>query len=305
MLFLFLAELRTAFVVLFSIPLTFLVSFIIMDFAGMSSNLMSLGGLAFSVGMVVDATIVVAENARRHLAEAKPGEKRIHVINQAIQEVVRPISFSILIVALILIPLFTLQGMEGKMFIPLAQTMLISMLVSLLIAMIIIPAISESLLPAGKEYEFPFVAWFHRLYCRILALFLKLKWAAIAVSFAGLIFTAMLATRLGTDFMPELDEGAIAINSVRLPNASLAGSVKVADEIDRLLMKIPEVERWLQTGRRNIRTDGPEQTDFVIMLSCEAFPQDAAKRSHRKHQNRSRRGPRAASLLLTANRFAC
>lgn len=281
-LFLFLAELRTAIIVLFSIPLTFLVSFIIMDFAGMSSNLMSLGGLAFSVGMVVDATIVVAENARRHLAEAKPEEKRIRVINQAIQEVVRPISFSILIVALILIPLFTLQGMEGKMFIPLAQTMLISMLVSLLIAMIIIPAVCESLLPGGKEYEFPFVAWFHKLYCKILTLFLTFKWAAIAVSIAGLVFTAMLATRLGTDFMPELDEGAIAINSVRLPNASLAGSVKVADEIDRLLMKIPEVETVVaKTGRAEISEDpmGPEQTDFVIMLkSREVFPQRRSKK---------------------------
>ncbi|HPT48069.1 MAG TPA: efflux RND transporter permease subunit, partial [Candidatus Rifleibacterium sp.] len=277
-LFLFLAEFRTAIVVLFSIPLTFLASFIFMDLAGMSSNLMSLGGLAFSVGMVVDAAIVVTENARRHLAHAKPGETRISVVNAAIQEVIRPVSFSIFIVALILIPLFTLQGMEGKMFIPLAQTMLIAMLVSLLIALVIIPGICESLLPHGKEYEFPFVAWFHRLYNRTLNLLLRFQWVTIIVSVLGLLATASLAAHLGTDFMPELDEGAIAINSVRLPNASLAGSVKLADEIDRMLLKeVPEIETVVgKTGRAEISEDpmGPEQTDFVIMLkSKEIYPQ--------------------------------
>lgn len=281
-LFLFLAELRTAIVVLFSIPLTFLVSFIIMDLSGMSSNLMSLGGLAFSVGMVVDATIVVTENARRHLALAKPGETRLLVISRAIAEVVRPVSFSILIVALILIPLFTLQGMEGKMFIPLAQTMLISMVVSLLIALIVIPAVCESLLPHGREYEFPFIAWFHRLYGRILNLLLRFQWLTICVSVAGLLATGSLAATIGTDFMPELDEGAIAINSVRLPNASLAGSVKLADEIDRMLLKsVPEIETVVaKTGRAEISEDpmGPEQTDFVIMLkSREEYPQRRPK----------------------------
>ncbi|HNX77866.1 MAG TPA: CusA/CzcA family heavy metal efflux RND transporter, partial [Candidatus Rifleibacterium sp.] len=281
-LFLFLAEFRTAIVVLFSIPLTFLASFIFMDLAGMSSNLMSLGGLAFSVGMVVDAAIVVTENARRHLAHAKPGETRISVVNAAIQEVIRPVSFSIFIVALILIPLFTLQGMEGKMFIPLAQTMLIAMLVSLLIALVIIPGICESLLPHGKEYEFPFVAWFHRLYNRTLNLLLRFQWVTIIVSVLGLLATASLAAHLGTDFMPELDEGAIAINSVRLPNASLAGSVKLADEIDRMLLKeVPEIETVVgKTGRAEISEDpmGPEQTDFVIMLkSKEIYPQRRPK----------------------------
>lgn len=286
-LFLFLAEFRTAIVVLFSIPLTFLASFIVMDLAGMSSNLMSLGGLAFSVGMVVDATIVVTENARRHLAHARPGETRISVVSRAIQEVVRPVSFSILIVALILIPLFTLQGMEGKMFIPLAQTMLIAMLVSLFIALIIVPALSESLLPQGKEYEFPFIAWFHRLYGRTLNLLLKFQWTTITLSLVGLLITGSLATSLGTDFMPELDEGAIAINSVRLPNASLAGSVKVADEIGKMLKVVPEIETVVgKTGRAEISEDpmGPEQTDFVIMLkSREKFPNGRRKAEVTEH----------------------
>ncbi|KAF1079472.1 MAG: CzcABC family efflux RND transporter, transmembrane protein [Candidatus Rifleibacterium amylolyticum] len=286
-LFLFLAELRTAFVVLFSIPLTFLVSFIIMDLAGMSSNLMSLGGLAFSVGMVVDATIVVTENARRHLSLAKPGETRMAIVSKAIQEVVRPVSFSIFIVSLILIPLFTLQGMEGKMFIPLAQTMLIALLASLGIALLIVPALGESLLPMGKEYEFPFVSWFHRMYGYTLNICLKYAWTTIAISLLLLIGTGSLATRLGTDFMPDLDEGAIAINSVRLPNASLAGSVKVADEIGRMLKVVPEIETVVgKTGRAEISEDpmGPEQTDFVIMLkSRHDFPQGRSKAEVTEH----------------------
>ncbi|PKL40381.1 MAG: CusA/CzcA family heavy metal efflux RND transporter [Candidatus Riflebacteria bacterium HGW-Riflebacteria-1] len=286
-LFLFLAELRTAAVVLFSIPMTFLVSFIIMDLSGMSSNLMSLGGLAFSVGMVVDATIVVTENARRHLALAKPDETRMAIVSRSVQEVVRPVSFSIFIVSLILIPLFTLQGMEGKMFIPLAQTMLIALLVSLGIALFIAPALSESLLPRGKEYEFPFVSWFHRLYGRTLNICLKYQWTTITLSLLLLIGTASLALGLGTDFMPELDEGAIAINSVRLPNASLAGSVKVADEIGRMLKVVPEIETVVgKTGRAEISEDpmGPEQTDFVIMLkSRRDFPQGRSKAEVTEH----------------------
>lgn len=286
-LFLFLAEFRTAIVVLASIPLTFLASFIIMDLAGLSSNLMSLGGMAFSVGMVVDATIVVAENARRHLALAKPGETRIAIVSRAILEVVRPVSFSIFIVALILIPLFTLQGMEGKMFIPLAQTMMIALLVSLGIALIIVPALSESLLPKGKEYEFPFISWFHRLYGRTLNIFLKFQWTTIILATLLLLASATLATRLGTDFMPDLDEGAIAINSVRLPNASLDGSVKIAHEISKLLKAVPEIETVVgKTGRAEISEDpmGPEQTDFVIMLkSREAFPQGRNKKEVTEH----------------------
>ena len=268
-LFLFLAEFRTALTVLLSVPITFLVSFIIMDFTGMSSNLMSLGGLAFSVGMVVDATIVVAENARRHLAEADNTKPRLETIKDSVLEVIRPVTFSVFIVSLILIPLFTLQGMEGKMFIPLAQTMLISMAASLLMAIFIAPPLCHWLLPRGKEHEFFFTKYLHSIYEKTLKAILKFPRIVVGLSCLLVVYAGVLAAGLGTDFMPDLDENAIAINSVRLPNASLAGSVKTSDEIGRLLRTIPEIKTVVgKTGRAEISEDpmGPEQTDFVIML---------------------------------------
>ncbi|HOU94938.1 MAG TPA: efflux RND transporter permease subunit, partial [Polyangiaceae bacterium] len=142
-LFLFLAELRTALIVVLSLPLTFLVSFVVMDRAGIGSNLMSLGGLAFSVGMVVDGSIVVVENVRRHLAQRTEREQKRRVVAEALVEVARPVAFSILIIAVILVPLFTLQGIEGKMFAPLAATLLIALLVSLGVALTVVPVLAE------------------------------------------------------------------------------------------------------------------------------------------------------------------
>src|SRR5512138_2215551 len=160
-LFLFLAELRTALVVLVSLPLTFLVTFIVMGRAGLTSNLMSLGGLAFSVGMVVDASIVVVENVRRHLAHRTDAPKR-RIVAEAVHEVARPVAFSVLVIAVILVPLYALEGVEGKMFGPLASTMLIALLVSLLVALLIIPPLSEIVLKQAPEKEFGFVQRIHR-----------------------------------------------------------------------------------------------------------------------------------------------
>lgn len=144
-LFIFIAELRTALIVVLALPLTFLVSFIIMGWAGLSSNLMSLGGLAFSVGMVVDASIVVIENIRRQLATRLHAPRRT-VILEAVLEVGRPVAFSVMIIAIILVPLFTLQGIEGKMFAPLALTLLIALLVSLGVAFTTIPVLADLVL---------------------------------------------------------------------------------------------------------------------------------------------------------------
>ncbi len=268
-LFLFVAELRTALVVLFSLPFTFLVSFIVMGRLGLTANLMSLGGLAFSVGMVVDASIVVVENVRRHLAgTSDPGGRRLTVA-RAVAEVVRPVTFSVLVIAVILVPLFSLQGVEGKMFAPLASTMLIALLVSLVIAFTVIPVLSDAALPGAPEKEFRLVRRIHAGYVRLLDHFLAHPRRALLTSLALLVAAGGLAPFLGTEFMPPLDEGAIAINVVRLPNASIAGSVKVADHIERTLRKFPEVETVVsKTGRAEISEDpmGPEQTDVFVML---------------------------------------
>ena len=268
-LFLFLAELRTALIVVFSLPLTFLIAFLVMGRVGLSSNLMSLGGLAFSVGMVVDASIVVVENVRRHLAHRLQPEQRRQIIVEAIAEVARPVSFSVLIIALILVPLFTLQGIEGKMFAPLALTMLIALLVSLAVALTVVPVLADQLLKQAPEREFGFIRRFHGGYLALLGRALRRPRLTLAISLAVLLGSAALTPLIGTEFMPPLDEGSLAINVVRLPNASLAGSVRVAEHLERRLLRFPEVETVVsKTGRAEISEDpmGPEQTDLFVML---------------------------------------
>lgn len=265
---LFIAELRTALIVLVSLPLTFLVSFIIMGWAGLSSNLMSLGGLAFSVGMVVDASIVVIENIRRQLATQLHDPRRT-VVMEAVIEVGRPVAFSVMIVAIILVPLFTLQGIEGKMFAPLALTLLIALIVSLGVAFTAIPVLAELTLKQAPEREFGFIRKFHKGYLALLDKVMQRPGLTLALAAGILIASLVVIPRIGTEFMPALDEGAIAINVVRLPNASLEGSVRVSDFMEKQLRKFPEIASVIcKTGRAEISEDpmGPEQTDVFIVL---------------------------------------
>jgi cobalt-zinc-cadmium resistance protein CzcA len=268
-LFLFLAELRTALIVVASLPLTFLATFLVMGWAGVSSNLMSLGGLAFSVGMVVDASIVIVENVRRHFAQRHEGKFRMQVAVRAVEEVARPVAFTVLIIGIVLVPLFSLQGIEGKMFAPLALTMIIAMLSSLVVALTIIPVLSDIFLKRGEEKEFAFVRKFRQGYLDALAAARKKRAITLGVSLLALVAAGIVATRIGTEFMPPLDEGAIAVNVVRLPNASLEGSVSVAAYVEKRLLGFQEVATVVsKTGRAEISEDpmGPEQTDVFIML---------------------------------------
>lgn len=268
-LFLFVAEVRTALLVVCSLPITFLASFTVMRWTGMSSNLMSLGGLAFSVGMVVDASIVVVENIRRHLADRTGPEHKRRVVAEALVEVARPVAFSVLIVAIILLPLFTLRGIEGKMFAPLAATMLIALLVSLVVALTVVPVLSDAFLKQTRVREFGFIHSLHSGYLRLLDRAVRRPGVTLGVSALVLIASLGLLPTLGTEFMPPLDEGSIAVNVVRLPNASLDGSVKVATFMEQRLLRFPEVETVVsKTGRAEISEDpmGPEQTDVFIML---------------------------------------
>lgn len=268
-LFLFLAELRTAVVVVLSLPVTYLYTFILMQGTGLTANLMTLGGLAFSVGMVVDATIVVVEVARRRLAAAPAAESARSAVGAAVAEVARPVTFSVLVIALVLAPLLTLQGVEGKMFRPLALALMLSLLTSLVVAMAVMPPLSAWLLSRRPTREFGFVRRLHARYLRALAGALGRFRLALGISVAVLLAGGALAARLGSEFIPALDEGAIAINAVRLPDASLEGSVAVARHLETRLRRFPEVATVVsKTGRAEISEDpmGPEQTDLFIML---------------------------------------
>lgn len=270
-LFVFLGNLRAAVIVAFSLPLTAFTAFLLMDWQGVTANLMSLGGLAIAIGMIVDGSIVVSENITRHLSEkGNEGRSRIAVTCEAVREVARPIVFSMLIIVIVFVPLFTLEQMEGKMFKPLATTMCFAVFGSLLVAFTVVPVCCSIFVRGQEEAKDNLVIRVaKRLYLPALAVALRFRWCTVLA--AGGVFAVVVTVLpyLGTEFLPQLDEGAIAVNAVRLPSASLEGSVAVGTHIERRLARFPEVETVVtKTGRAEISEDpmGPEQSDVFIML---------------------------------------
>ncbi len=271
-LFLFLGNVRASLIVALSLPLTASIAFILMGWQGVTANLMSLGGLAIALGMIVDASIVVCENTVRHLSEkAGSGLSRLEITYEAVREVARPVVFAILIIVIVFLPLFSLQQMEGKMFRPLALTMCFAMAGSLLVALTIIPVLSSFFIRARrKERDDAAIRIVKRGYLPALHFALRRPKTIVAIAGVILFVSLSLASRVGTEFLPQLDEGAIAINVVRLPSASLEGSVAVGTEIERrLIARFPEVQTIVnKTGRAEISEDpvGPEQNDVFVLL---------------------------------------
>lgn len=273
-LFLLLGNLRSAVVTAISIPVTTLGAFILMKAAGLSANLMTIGGLAIAVGIVVDGPIVVVENVVRRVREAERG-RTAGMIASATAEVARPILFSILIILIVFVPLFTLEGMEGKMFRPLALTMVLSMAVSIVVTLVVTPAVLAAVkLPTGISATFRVTSVLSNAYGRCLDITFRHRWLPLTLSAAGLAAGIAILPGLGMEFLPRLDEGALAINVVRLPNASLDGSVATADFLEDIIMEFPEVRTVVsKTGRAEISEDpmGPEQTDIMVMLHPESY----------------------------------
>jgi cobalt-zinc-cadmium resistance protein CzcA len=275
--FLLLGNLRAAGVVALSLPLTAAVAFILMGWRGITANLMSLGGLAIAVGMVVDASIVVAENITRHVSEAGAGgvsrPASTQLVRDAVNEVARPVIFAVLIIVIVFLPLFTLEQVEGKMFKPLAATMVFALFGSLLVAFTVVPVLCSLVVREGRPAnENLVVRCLKRGYTPLLASALRHRRLTIGIA-AGLLVAALpLIPLLGTEFLPQLNEGAIAINVIRLPSASIDGSVAVGDFIEKQLLKYPEVLTVVtKTGRAEISEDpmGPEQSDVIVMLHPE------------------------------------
>lgn len=271
-LFLFLGDLRASLIVALTLPLTALVAIILMGTQGVTANLMSLGGLAIAIGMIVDASIVITENIARHLAAPESaGLPRRQVTYEAVREVARPVLFAILIIVIVFLPLFTLQQMEGKMFRPLALTICFAMLGSLLVSLTVVPVLCSVFLRRKEVMKDAFlVRVIKKRYLSVLSVALRRRWTTLGIAAGLLVASLLLIPFVGTEFLPQLDEGAIAINVVRLPSASLDGSVAVGTEIERrLLEKFPEINTVVtKTGRAEISEDpmGPEQNDVFIML---------------------------------------
>ena len=257
-LFLFLWDVRSALVVVCSIPVSMLVAVIMMRWFGLSANLQSLGGLAIGIGMMVDGSIVMVENIVRHLSEPAHGRRSLaERVGEAAREVGQPVFFAVLIIVVVFLPLFTLQGVEGKMFSPMAFTVAFAMLGSLIVALTIVPVLCATLFPAQlSEHEHFLVRGMKAVYGPVLAFALAHRFVVIAVAVLGLVASLATVPYLGTEFVPELDEGAMRIRVTMNPSISLEQSKEIATKLEKKLTKYPEVTYlFSQIGRPELGGD--------------------------------------------------
>ena len=264
-----LGNVRGGLIVASAIPLSMLFAFTGMVQAGLSGNLMSLGALDF--GLIVDGSVVMIENIIRKFGETHPaGMSREDVIKEAGREVARPIFFAVLIITIVYLPILTLQGVEGKMFRPMAWTVVFALIGSLILALTLMPVLA-TLLFRGKtqEREPRVVHWLKARYRPMLGWTLARPGLTAAVSVAVFAASVVLVPFMGTEFIPKLDEGTIAIQAQRLPSVSLTESIKSTTLIERTLKQFPEVMSVVsRTGQAEIPTDpeGVENSDIYVLL---------------------------------------
>ncbi|MGE4071099.1 MAG: efflux RND transporter permease subunit [Lysobacterales bacterium] len=247
-LFLFLGELRSALVVIVTLPLAMLIAFIGMGQFGLSANLMSLAGLAIGIGMMVDGAVVMVENAFRIMAERKAhGEKvdRTSAVLAAAKEVANPISFAILIIIVVFLPLFSLEGLEGKLFKPMAFNIAFAMAGSLLLSLTLIPVLAAIILKPKEERDTWLVAVLKRGYLPLLQASLARKGLVVGTAVVAMIASLALYPLLGKEFMPQLQEGSIMWRVTGIPSTSLDESIRTSKTIADAFKKFPEVETTL------------------------------------------------------------
>ncbi len=235
-LFLFLFEFRSAFIVIISLPLSISVAFLLMDYYNVSVNLMSLSGLAIAVGMIVDGTIVIVENSFRKLHD-EPESDKLRVVADAAKEVASPVTFAVLIIAAVFIPLLSLDGLAGKLYSPMAMNIVFVMLGSLLVALVLVPVLTFLLLKPSKSKENIVMRGIKKVYTPFLAFALKhakILLASVSIIF---IFLAYILTLQGREFMPELNEESIMYRVVAIPGTGLKHSTKIAGEIEKYILK--------------------------------------------------------------------
>lgn len=248
-LFLFLGEFRSAIVVVVTLPLAMLIAFIFMQYFGLSANLMSLAGLAIGSGMMVDGAVVMVENGFRLLSHsrAQAGE-RAKAILAAAREVMNPIAFAILIIIVVFLPLFSLTGLEGKLFKPMALTITFAMIGSLVLTMTLVPVLSALILKPKAEKDTFIVRYAKRLYLPLLDRALDNKGKVMIGAVVLLICALGMFPFLGKEFMPNLQEGSIMFRITGIPSTSLEQSIAVSKQFDQVLKKnYPQVTSTLAT----------------------------------------------------------
>lgn len=266
----FLGNLRAALVVSLSLPLAALATFLLMSATQLTANLMSLGGLVIAIGMLVDASVVVVENTVTRLADNR-GLPRLHLIYRAVREVALPVLSGTLIVIIVFSPLLTLSGLEGKLFTPVALTIVFAMMAALLIALTVIPVMA-SLLLGSQPIAMPrFMQQMQQQYAKVLARVLVRPFWLLLVVLGTLVLSATLLTFIGKIFMPVLDEGDIIVQLEKSPSISLSASVELDKQIEiALLAEIPEIRQIVsRTGSDELGLDpmGLNETDIFMELA--------------------------------------
>ena len=265
-LYLLLRSIRGSIVVLIALPLSLFLTFIVMKLAGLSANLMSLGGIAISIGMILDSTIIAVENVQRHFAEMKKGEHSAMTVLKAVIEVQKPSIFGVLIIAITFLPIISLEGIEGKMFGPLAITVAIALLSSLFLSVLVIPVLCLLFLKPHPEKESVIMEYARERYVPLLEYAVNKKKAILSIAGIFLLISLFLVTRLGTEFIPTMDEGAFDMDVSMLPGVSLAKAMEVNQQAAEKLKQFPElgtiVGRIGQTGVA-LDTRGTDKTGYV------------------------------------------
>ncbi|MPS49424.1 efflux RND transporter permease subunit [Methylobacillus sp.] len=266
-LFLFLGDVRSSLIVVGTLILTPLITFMAMNYFGISANLMSLGGLAIAIGLMVDGSVVVVENAFHHLGHRKD-ESKIRVVFEAAAEVATPVLFGVGIIILVFLPLMTLQGMEGKMFAPLAYTIAIALFVSLVLSLTLTPAMSSFVLKGGSGEDTIFIRAMKQPYLRLLKSAVGNPKKTVGIAVMVFVGTLCLIPLLGTAFIPEMREGSIVPGIVRAPNISLEESIKLEREALRNIAKVEGVRGVVsQIGRGESPADPQGQNESTPMVS--------------------------------------
>ncbi len=269
-LFLFLGNVRSALIVTATLIVTPLVTFIIMDQVGLTANLMSLGGLVIAIGMMVDGSVVVVENVYRHLAEQRDDRlSKTEVILHAVTEVGQPVIFGILIIILVFLPILTLQGMEGKMFQPLANTIIIALLVSLVLSLTLSPVLCAMALKRGTEEDTFLLRWAKWAYLPTLRWAMGHRIAVLSIALGLLGASLSLFPFLGGEFIPILNEGSISPQTIRYPSIALDRSIEIEKEMQRAVMEFPEVRMVVsKIGRSEMGNDPqePNASDPTVTL---------------------------------------
>jgi len=267
----FLWHLRSAFVAILTLPLSILLSFVAMRAIGVGANIMSLGGIAIAIGAMVDASIIMIENAHKHIEHDTTGRPRSDILIEAAQQVGRPLFYSLLIITVSFLPIFSLEGQEGRLFHPLAFTKTFAMGFAALTSVLIVPFLMIAFIRGSipKEERNPinrFLMWAYHPFVRLV---LRHRIATLVVAGAVMLGTVPIYLRLGSEFMPPLNEGTVLYMPISLPGASIESARQMLQAQDKLIMQVPEVASVSgKAGRALTATDPapPEMFETVINL---------------------------------------